>query len=71
MESICHVSCQVRASGKAREKKYVTGLMAAVGNLSIWFVGRKSRHAKKRKNNWLHFPAQFSTIRAMAGLQKK
>lgn len=60
MECICHVSCQVWASGKAREEKHATGLMAAVGKLSIWFVKRKNRHVQKKKNNWLHFPAQFS-----------
>lgn len=53
MESICHVSCQVRASGKAMEKKYVTGLMAAVGKLSIWFVGRKNRHTQHKKEKQL------------------
>lgn len=53
MESICHVGCQVRAPGKAREKKYVTGLMAAVGKLSIWFVGRKNRHKQNKKEKQL------------------
>lgn len=44
---------------------YVTGLMAVV----CW--EKEQKHTQKKKNNWLHFLAWFSTIRAAAWFKKK
>lgn len=44
---------------------YVTGIMAVV----CW--EKEQKHTQKKKNNWLHFLAWFSTIRVTAWFKKK